>query len=150
MYGSRKSALTRKINCADRSSIQFVFLPNPCLILCPIMSFLTMAFAYDAFAAPNLRSPADLYNIVMPSSRHFVPIPIKEEMMEVPLFRGECGGPLSSAAIQEQLKRLGKVTGFREVLSTYCIQRGTANAMHGEAPVPGATTDRTFAGLTTE
>lgn len=98
------------------------------------MSFLTMAFADDAFAPHNLRSPADLYRVVMPPDKRFVPIPFKEKVMDWPVFRSESGGPISSASIQNQLTQLGQATGFREVLTTYCIRRGTANAIHGESP----------------
>lgn len=98
------------------------------------MSFLTMAFADQAFANKGLREPGDMLLAKIPRASHIRrwDIKFKREVLDLPLFRGDNNEPLKARAIQSQLARLGKATGFQEIVSTYCIRRGAANAISGK------------------
>jgi hypothetical protein len=50
-------------------------IPNePCLLLCPHMTFLALAFLYDAFAVPDL-TPESLYSLKVPIGQGQLPLP---------------------------------------------------------------------------
>ena len=71
-------------------------------------------------------------------------IPLKGELSHVPIFRApvraaggietsdEAGLPYSK--YHEWVKRLGKETGFAQILTTYCLRRASGNAINGKRP----------------
>lgn len=95
------------------------------------MSFLTMAFADDAFQNERLSSPKDLFMANLPREKKRWRIAFKQDVLDLPLFRAEDEKPIKVRTVQDQLARLGKETGFEQVISTYCIRRGAANAISG-------------------
>jgi hypothetical protein len=95
------------------------------------MAFLTAAFADDAFEAPDLRTPSDLFRLrVMPPQKSYE-IRFKRSVLTTPLFRGKDGGHMKFATVNDQLKRVGKLTGFKGNLTSYSLRRGVANGIHG-------------------
>ena len=71
------------------------------------------------------------------------PIPWKEDILDVPLFRApvqtsrryatSADTALSYEKYHEWIKRLGEETGFVQVFTTYCLRRATGNAINGES-----------------
>ena len=90
-------------------------IPNePCLLLCPHMTFLALAFLYDAFAVPDL-TPESLYNLKVPTGQGQLPLPWKDEMEDVYIFlksvRTAVGAELSNEhlpynSLRDRLLRL--------------------------------------------
>ena len=68
-------------------------------------------------------------------------LPFKSSMQDVPVFRQathSVKGPRTSPdkalryhVFNDYLQRLGRGTGFREILTAYCVRRGTGNALDG-------------------
>src|SRR2546423_12119355 len=94
----------------------FLFHSHPCLALCPIMSFLTMAFADGAFEAPDLTTPERLYNLQVEPGLRQRRVTWKETFLDIPIFRDIEGQVLRYAALAYQTRKLGKATGFKQVL----------------------------------
>lgn len=109
----------------------YVFHSNPCLALCPITSFLTTAFADAAFEAPDLTTPGRLYALVVEPGLRERRVTWKESVLDKPIFSDSEGQALRYHVLAYQLSALGKATGFKEVMTTYCLRRGTANMING-------------------
>ena len=90
-----------------------------------------MAFADDAFEAPDLTSPGRLYNLQVERGLRQRRVTWKESVLDTPLFRDSEGRALRYSVLAHQLRNLGKATGFKEVLTSYCLRRGTANSISG-------------------
>ena len=60
---------------------------EPCLLLCPQVMLLSLVFADQAFDAPGLTGPKQLFRLRVPPGLNQQELPIKEEMTGVPLFR---------------------------------------------------------------
>lgn len=62
--------------------------PNkPCLLLCPHLNLLTLIFSNQAFAAPELTLSEQLFCFRILSGQKQLPVPLKEEMRHILLFR---------------------------------------------------------------
>jgi hypothetical protein len=123
-------------------SIRFLFCENACLAMCPLMSFLTMAFLDNAFEAPQLRTPQDLFGLRVPSTLRCLELRFRSDILSTPLFRnGQGDRPLCYTTNREWIMRIGRLTGFRGVLTSYCLRRGTANAIHGMVLILHGATD---------
>ncbi|KAK3060831.1 hypothetical protein LTS18_007591, partial [Coniosporium uncinatum] len=59
---------------------------KPCLLLCPHMTFLSLAFLRKAFAVPDL-TPKRLYNLKVPAGQGQQLIPWNDEMNDTCVFR---------------------------------------------------------------
>ena len=68
---------------------------NPYLALCPIMSFSALAFADNAFAVVEPFSPAQLFQLKVPTDKAYLPIAFKPSALEKPLFRDASGEALT-------------------------------------------------------
>jgi hypothetical protein len=95
------------------------------------MSFLTMAFADSAFEAPDLTTPERLYNLQVERGLRQRRVTWKESILDTPLFRDSEGRALRYSTLAYQLRTLGEATCFKEVLTSYCLRRGTANSING-------------------
>src|SRR5271155_1484734 len=105
------------LTCCRRNT--FLFHSNPCLALCPITSFLTMAFADSAFEAPDLTTPERLYNLQVERGLRQRRVTWKESILDTPLFRDSDGRALRYSMLAYQLRTLGEATCFKEVLTSY-------------------------------
>ncbi|KAK4551680.1 hypothetical protein LTR86_010967 [Recurvomyces mirabilis] len=110
---------------------------EPCLLLCPQTMLLSLLFADDAFAVPDLK-PEDLYALRIPPGKRELVIPIEESKAELPLFRRvehtTHGLRISRKAVtenwlRERLHLLGQITGFEAPVKPYCFRRGQGEAL---------------------
>ena len=74
-------------NQHSRNEFGIPDVPNePCLLLCPHITMLALLFADQAFAASSLTSPEQLFCLRIAPGQKQLPVPLKEEMAERPLF----------------------------------------------------------------
>lgn len=107
-----------------------------------------MALADDAFESGIVRNIQDLYRAHIPKQRRCMRVHFKDCIGDTPIFRqatasatGCCTSPskaLRYHVFNGYLKRLGRSAGFEQVLTAYCIRRGTGNAVDGEFCVSGS------------
>ena len=112
---------------------------EPCLLLCPQILLLSLVFADEAFAAPGLDGPEQLFQLRVPAGLNQQPLPIKESKFGVPLFRrleasvhGVRVSPNVAATdswLRETMAKVGIVTGFELPVKPYCFRRGNGEAL---------------------
>ena len=126
----------------DRVSNEFGIpdVPNePCLLLCPHITLLALIFADHAFAASELTSPEHLFRLRIPAGQKQLPLPLKEEMKAVPLFR-RCKSTvhgvqisdeeaLADSTLRPQMITLGSITGMELPTGPYTFRRGNGEAL---------------------
>ena len=129
-----------RANLSRRNTFGIPEVPSePCLLLCPHVMLLSLAFADGAFAAPDLTGPKELFQLRVPPGLNQLEVPIKNSKMEMPLFRSlgrsHCGKEVSSTTtitdkwLRERMKHLGDVTGFKLPVGPYCFRRGNGEAL---------------------
>ena len=107
---------------------------------------LSLAFADEAFAPPNLTGPEELFRLrVLPDSGK-QRLPIKDEKAELPLFRRlestVHGLQVSRVAratdnwLRESMAKLGAITGFELPVGPYCFRRGAGEALDSSSASP--------------
>lgn len=111
---------------------------EPCLLLCPHILLLSLAFLDDAFAAPTLTGPKELAKLRVPPGLHQLAVPIKTSKRETPLFRRlernrygtvvSQDKPATDQWFRDTLRRLGDITGFELPVGPYCFRRGAGEA----------------------
>ncbi|KAL8626100.1 hypothetical protein Q9189_008220 [Teloschistes chrysophthalmus] len=123
--------------------------PNePCLLLCPHITMLALLFADQAFAAPSLTSPEQLFRLRIAPGQKQLPVPLKEEMAERPLFR-RCKNTVESVQISEeqaladttlrpQMTNLGSITGMELPTGPYTFRRGNGQALDNSSEITDA------------
>lgn len=107
-----------------------------CLVdpnLAPITSFLTIAFADDAFAPPSVRTPADLYKLKVDPNLCECAMPWKDSVLRTPIFQDMTGEALTYGVLRAQQVRLGQASCFKEVMRCYGLRRGVDDAVSGRA-----------------
>ncbi|KAH8145064.1 uncharacterized protein LAJ45_10975 [Morchella importuna] len=106
---------------------------NP--IFCPIMNFLALAFADNAFMEGGIKKPEDLFALEIPDFKETLSINWKEDMLETPVFRRQEGTdisrttPMAYRDLNHYVGRLGVLSGYPQRLTTYVLRRGAANAV---------------------
>lgn len=109
-------------------------------MFCVISHIVGLACNDQAFRLPDT-TPRMVLTLGVRPGLNCQPIPWRDEMLDVPIFR------LSSSSDQRQggtpdeslpyglyqgwVKRLGEETGFKQVLTTYCLRRAVGNAING-------------------
>ena len=134
------SACVANANEHGRNEFGIPDVPNePCLLLCPHIPLLALLFADQAFAAPSLTSPEQLFRLRIAPGQKQLPVPLKEEMAERPLFR-RCKNTIKSIQISEeealadstlrpQMINLGSITGMELPTGPYTFRRGNGQAL---------------------
>ncbi|KAF7505049.1 hypothetical protein GJ744_001268 [Endocarpon pusillum] len=116
----------------------FLFHSNPHLALCPVTFFIATAFADGAFAAPDLKTPAQIYSLEIEEGLQQMFIPWKESINDTAVFRAagySCSGwqlstnPLSHRILCRFKGNASKAARWEESLTTYSLRRATANAV---------------------
>ena len=97
-------------------------------------------FDDQAFAAPNLTSPEQLSILEIEPSCNQLPLPLKPEMDDVPVFRsvvrtmyGWAVSPskaLTYSVVRSSMARLGQITGFKQVTRPYALRYGAGKAFN--------------------
>lgn len=110
-------------------------------VFCPILQFLALAFADQAFATDDLRSAKQLQNARVQPPLNCQIFQWKDSILDIPVFRQPvqvAEGVRTSPDrawqydhFHPSLKTLGLATGFREIISIYAIRRETGNVMNG-------------------
>lgn len=87
-------------------------------------------------------TPWEVLTLGVREGLHRQPIPWKYNLKDTPTFRAPVHKitESDSASVEELrysqyhdwLKRLGKETGFPQVVTTYCLRRATGNAVNGK------------------
>lgn len=111
-------------------------------VFCPVLQFLAIAFADQAFAADDLQLVEQLRNTRVEPPLRCQIFNWKESMLDVPVFRqpvqvaeGLRTSPDRAWKYEHfhpSLKTLGLATGFKEIISIYVIRRETGNVMNGK------------------
>jgi len=127
-------------NQRGRNEFGIPDVPNePCLLLCPHITMLALLFADQAFAASSLTSPEQLFCLRIAPGQKQLPVPLKEEMAERPLFR-RCKNAVRGVQISEeealadttlrrQMTDLGSITGMELPTGPYTFRRGNGQAL---------------------
>ena len=117
---------------------------HTCPAMCPILHFVAIAFADDAFH-PRLvnagLSPRSLHNFSSPDGRITIDFTFKDDILEIPIFRcsqrsiqGLQVDPkraLSANSISFWMKRLGQRAGFEYPLQPYALRREVGTELTG-------------------
>ncbi|CAK4031768.1 C2H2 finger domain-containing [Lecanosticta acicola] len=140
-FKDTKSYLGRK----DANTFPVPDIPSePCLLLCPQIMLLGLIFADEAFAAPSLVGPEQLFSLRIRRGRNQQELPFKEGIRSMPLFRKVerqvHGLSLSSAAatddwLRKRLCTLSTVTGFEFLVGPYCFRRGNGEALDSSSHI---------------
>ena len=103
------------------------------------MNLLTLIFTDQAFAAPELTSPEQLFRLRIPSGQKQLPVPLKETMQRVPLFRRSkptVNGvqisddeALPDSTLRSRMVTLGSVTGMELPTGPHTFRRGSGEAL---------------------
>ncbi|KAI4086415.1 MAG: hypothetical protein L6R37_008419 [Teloschistes peruensis] len=124
-------------------------IPNePCLLLCPHITMLALLLADQAFAIPSLTSPEQLFRLRIAPGQKQLPVPLKEEMAERPLFRrckNTVGGiqiseeqVLADTALPTQMTNLGIITGMELPTGPYTFRRGNGQTLDNSSEITDA------------
>ncbi|KAI9785817.1 MAG: hypothetical protein M1816_008209 [Peltula sp. TS41687] len=113
------------------------------LAFCPIIHFLAIAFADNAFDSEKISKPEDIYNLQVPTNLNSIQIKWKPDMQDKPIFRRatrtadgiriSLDKALAYDTCNKNLKRLGRSAGFSDNVTLYCLRRGVANVVDGVA-----------------
>lgn len=120
--------------------VTFVFYEHDCLIFCPILHFLSLAFADTAFDSECIQCVEDIYRHTIPEFKESTLLKWKESWLTRPVFRRArvAGSGLATSATKalpynsfvSQTKALGQGAGFRADLNPYAFRRGAAQVVN--------------------
>ena len=129
-------------NSSSEWSVTFVFYEHDCLIFCPILHFLSLAFADTAFDSECIQCVEDIYRHTIPEFKESTLLKWKESWLTRPVFRRArvAGSGLATSATKalpynsfvSQTKALGQGAGFRADLNPYAFRRGAAQVVNSE------------------
>ena len=125
----------------DRASNEFGIpdVPNePCLLLCPHKTLLTLIFADH-----ELTSAEQPFRLRTPAGQKQLSLPLKEEVTAVPLFR-RCRSTVRGVQISDvealadsthrlQMITLGSITGMELPTGPYTFRRGNSEARNNSS-----------------
>jgi hypothetical protein len=113
---------------------------DPSLILSPHVALLGLIFADNAFLAPSLTSAARISELDIPPGYEQLPLHLKPEMADIPVFRKSVrtpygweispDQPLPYTPLLKWMKRLGVLTGFPQITRPYSLRYGAGNAFN--------------------
>jgi hypothetical protein len=104
---------------------------------CPVTHFLGLAFADEVFT--SLRDPSQLQYLHMDKHKKSMPFRIRDSKKDLLVFRNTTpdGSISQDRALPYnkfafELAQLGFRVGFKDILRSYNLRRGTANALEGK------------------
>ena len=90
--------------------------------------------------APSLTSAARISELDIPPGYEQLPLHLKPEMADIPVFRKSIrtpygweispNQPLPYTTLLKWMKRLGVLTGFPQITRPYCLRYGAGNAFN--------------------
>ena len=127
-------------NGRGRNEFGIPDVPNkPCLLLYPYITMLALLFADQAFAAPSLTLPEQLFRLRITPGQKQLPVPLKEEIAERPLFRRYINRvegkqiseelALANTTLRPQMTNLGIITGIELPTGLYTFRRSNGQAL---------------------
>ncbi|KAL9084485.1 MAG: hypothetical protein Q9165_008058 [Trypethelium subeluteriae] len=106
----------------------------------PHAILLGLIFNDRAFAAPSLTSPEKLSALQIEPGYNQLPLPLKPEMDDIPIFRRvikKSNGfdispskPMTYSVLRSSMVRLGQITGFKQVTRPYVLRYGAGKAFN--------------------
>ncbi|KPM43730.1 hypothetical protein AK830_g2836 [Neonectria ditissima] len=113
---------------------------DPCLLLCPHPLLLGLLFRHRAFEASRLTTPELLRKLDIHPGEYELPLPLKESMDEIFVFRQTIKTALNGYVISENIritysmisswtKRMGVIAGFGITVILYTLRYTNANAL---------------------
>lgn len=109
-----------------------------------IVLIITLAFLDDAFRAESIKSVEDLFKKRVQAPRHSLHIKWKESWLNKPIIRQAVpttngiqtsdDKPLTYNTYLKYLQRLSKLVGFPQLLTPYCLRRGSGESVEGKRP----------------
>jgi hypothetical protein len=132
------------VSCLDSAYIYFrvkFVLPeiifDPSLILSPHVFLLGLIFTDSAFAAPNLKSAAQLSELDIRPGCQQLELLFKPSMLDIPVFRKSIKTgygyeisptePLTYATLLSLMKTIGLLLGLLEPTRPYCLRYNAGN-----------------------
>lgn len=122
----------------------FIFYEVDNLIFDVILHILTLALLNDTFIA-NIKTPEDFYRLYVRFLRNSLEFDWKKEKLDISIFRQAVRinegirtseiEPIRYHIYLYYLQRLGRMTGFIQILQPYCIRRGAGESAEGESIV---------------
>jgi len=113
------------------------------LIFDAVILMVAIAVLDEAFKE-EVESVEDVYKIRVLPPRHSLQFNWKEDMLDTPVFRqpesvsGSIGTsktqPIRYQTYMGYLQRLGIVSGFLQILTSYMIRRGSGESIEGSTP----------------
>ncbi|KAI9763366.1 MAG: hypothetical protein M1840_000558 [Geoglossum simile] len=113
---------------------EFTFYEGADLVICPIILFLALAFADNAFEA-NVTTPKEIYSLIIPTRKTRMHLKWKTKWGERPIFRDtestsigvriSKSRPLQYQKHRHHFIRLGRACGFEKVLQFYDLRRAS-------------------------
>ena len=107
----------------------------------PILLLLALALDDDAFKPSNLKIPEEIFRLKVKAPKKSYRLPWKDSKLNTPVFRAAVKTKDGIRTSEKQalgydnyhsnLKRTGRTTGFEQILASYCVRRGTGNAIDG-------------------
>jgi len=101
---------------------------------------IVMALLDNAFRS-EVRSIEDIYRTRVQAPRHSLEFKWKQDKLKTPIFRQAERTPTGIETSETKalryhthlyyLQRLGLATGFLQILTSYCIRRGSGEAVEG-------------------
>ena len=99
------------------------------------MDLLALAFADNAFKESGIEKPQGLFSLEIPHFKEPLTIQCKPECLETPVFRRQVNNticnsrPYTFTDFNYCIKRLGFLSGYSQILTSYVLCRGAANAI---------------------
>jgi hypothetical protein len=113
---------------------------DPSLVLSPHVALLGLILDDTAFLAPSLTSAEKFSELDIRSDYNQLPLGLKPDMANVPLFRKPVKTlygwemateePLPYSTLLSAMRRLGVLTGFPQITRPYCLRYGAGNAFN--------------------
>ena len=132
-------AICPKLTCVYRTT--FLFREEALPILCPISHILALAIRDDAFKLDGLTSAEPFFTTNLQPPMKAMKVHWKLSMLKAPIFRQVVRSAdglqtsehkaLRYSTFAYYFDRLGWGAGFPEKLTSYCMRRGTGNAVDG-------------------
>ncbi|KAJ9656079.1 hypothetical protein H2201_008651 [Coniosporium apollinis] len=111
---------------------------DPSLVLSPHVFLLGLIFADRAFAASKLTSPDQLSRLDIPPGLNELRLPLRSSMDNIPVFRRSVKAlsgwkisrdlPLPYSTLLPWMKKLGVITGFRQIARPYTLRYAAGKA----------------------
>lgn len=115
---------------------------HTCPAMCPILHFVAIAFAHNAFHPRLVSAGLTLHNFSSPDGRITIDFAFRDDILEIPIFRRSTRSlegvrvdpvkALSANSISYWTKRLGQRAGFDHPFQPYALRREVGTELTGK------------------